>query len=176
MPQIDLDCLTECQAMSKGGGAGESLGKQQDPIGFLSFGNLLNTAVFVEEPRDSADNVLAHRLQQEVGGFGEIREHGTDRHGERAGSRDDGWRLPSRIRRAELELLPRIEISSHRVHTLWPVLVQDELAEARVTFERQSEQILRFTLVPIGRGAMHEAANGGHRCDTGIKLDLDIGP
>ena len=102
MPQIDFDRLTECQAMSKGRGAGESLGKQQDPIGFLSFGNLLDTAVFIEEPRDSADNVLADRLQQEVGGFGEIREHGTDRHGERAGSGDDGWRLPSRIRRAEL--------------------------------------------------------------------------
>ena len=39
------------------------------------------------------------------------------------------------------------------------LIVQDEVAQSRVSFEIQSEQVLDFSFVPIGR--MHFCADAG---------------
>ncbi len=118
----------------------------------------------------------SHGLEQKMGGLGEIREYRPDRHREGAGGGHDRRRLPFRIQRPVLKLLPRIEAPAHRIHAFGPVLVQNEFAEPGMTLESQPEQILDFAFVPVDRRAMHQATDGGHRRDARVELELDVHP
>ena len=124
-----LDGLTKGQAVCERRYAGKPFGQQQGAIGFLPLGDLFDTSIFVKESRNRADDVLAHCLEQEMGGLGKIREYGADRHREGAGRGHNRRRLPSRVRRAKAHPLRRIETSAHRVDAFGPILVQDEFAE-----------------------------------------------
>ena len=53
--------------------------------------------------------------------------------------------------------LSRIEALAHRIDALLPgVIVKDEIAETRMSFEDQPEQVLDFAFVPVS--GMHLSA------------------
>ena len=58
-----FDGLTEGQAMREGGSPREPLGKQQRAVNRLAFGDFFNAPVFIEEPLNRVDHVLADGLQ-----------------------------------------------------------------------------------------------------------------
>ena len=59
--------LAERQAVGECGGAGETLGEQKGAVGGLSFRDLFNAAILVEEAGNGTDDVLTHGFEQKVG-------------------------------------------------------------------------------------------------------------
>ena len=76
----------------------------------------------------------------------------ADGHHECARLLNDAMRPPVGIRLAMTHRRLRIEMMAHRLDVFLPgVVVQNEIAEARMAFKIQAEQILGFALVPVRR-------------------------
>ena len=76
-------------------------------------------------------------------------------------SSSDNWRgFQFKIGLAMQHRLSRIKAFAHWIYALLPgVIVEDEIAEARVTFEDEPEQILCLAFVPVGGVNLFADAN-----------------
>ena len=76
----------------------------------------------------------------------------ADGHHECARLLHDAMRMPVGVRLAMKHRRLGIEVMAHRLDVFLPgVVVQNEIAEARMAFKIQAEQILGFALVPVRR-------------------------
>ena len=83
-----------------------------------------------------------------------------NRHYERARFLDDAPWPPVGFRFAVAHSRLQIEMTAHRLDVFLPgVVVQDEIAESRMTFEGETKQVLGLPLMPVGR--MHKFNNAG---------------
>ena len=138
--------------MSKGRRRRKPFRQQQDFVHRFAFGELLDGAPFVEQARRRADDVFADGFEQEMHRLRHAGVFRANGHDERARFLNDAPRPPVGVRFAMAHGRLRIEMAAHRLDVFLPgIVVQDEIAEARMTFKVQAKQILGFALVPVRR-------------------------
>src|SRR5208283_2713764 len=149
--------------MSEGRGCRESFRQQKDLIHCFALCELFNCAPFVKQARHGPNDVFANGFEQEKSRLGHAGIFRPNRHYERARFLDDASWPPVGVRLAVVHRRFRIEMTAHRLDVFLPgVVVQDEIAESRMTFKGETKQILGLPLMPVR--SMHKFDNAGKNC------------
>ena len=160
--------LTERQPVGKRGGCRKAFRQQQDLFHRLAFGELLDGAPLVEQAGRRADDVFADGFEQEVNRLRHTGINRANRHDERARLLDDSPWPPLGVGLSVPHGGAGVEAMAHRLDVLLPgIVVQHKVAEARMPFKDQAEEILGLALVPVRRvDELHDAREGfpGQRC------------
>ena len=87
-----------------------------------------------------------------MNGFGHPGKFRTDGHDERARFLNHAMGPPIRVGFSMLHRGLRVEMAAHWLDAFLPgIVVQDKIAEARMAFKNQTEQILGLAFVPVRR-------------------------
>ena len=172
---MDFHRPAESQAMREGRRGGEPFRQQQHFIRRFAFGQFLNGAPFVKQTRRRTDDIFADALKQEMNRLRHAGVFRANGHHKRAGFLNNTMRTPVVVGLAMMHRRLRIEFMAHRFDTFLPgVVVQNEIAEARMAFKDQAKHVLGFALMPVG--GVNEFDDAGKSFFSERRSDQNVNP